>query len=149
MAWHRRSDEKQRWCGGDGLPEEGSGGGMHKMHGKVLFYSRVLRGGNAACVEGEREVMARRFDRAGVLTCAARRSGDVAVAVALCGGDAEGFSPYIVGEEVSWTGGESMRPRGTHGRASAPWLRGYARVPTGLCRGLDDALSTASVRLAG
>jgi hypothetical protein len=29
---------------------------------------------------------------------------------------------------VSWTGGESTLPRSTHGRASAPWLRGYARA---------------------
>jgi hypothetical protein len=62
-----------------------------------------------------------------VLARAARRSSDVAVAAALRGGDAEAVCPYAIGEEVSWTGGESMRPRGTHGRASAPWLRGYAR----------------------
>jgi hypothetical protein len=29
---------------------------------------------------------------------------------------------------------------------SAPWLRGYARAPTGLHRGLDGALSAVSAR---
>jgi hypothetical protein len=36
----------------------------------------------------------------------------------------EGVCPYTVGEEVSWTGGESMQPHGTHGCASAWCLRG-------------------------
>jgi hypothetical protein len=35
----------------------------------------------------------------------ARRSSDVAVALALRGGDTEGVCLYAVGEEVSWTGG--------------------------------------------
>jgi hypothetical protein len=117
--------------------------------GKVIFYSHTLCGGNAACTEGEREVMARRGGRAGVLASAARRNSDVAVATALRGGDAKGICPYAVGEEVSWTGGKSMRPCGTHVRASAPWLCRYARAPTGLCRGLDGMLSAASVRPAG
>jgi hypothetical protein len=43
-------------------------------------------------------------------------------------GDVEAVRPYTVGEEVSWTGGESMRPHCTLGRASAPWLCGYARA---------------------
>jgi hypothetical protein len=43
-------------------------------------------------------------------------------------GDAEAVRPYAVGEEVSWTGGESMRPHCTLGRASTPWLCGYARA---------------------
>jgi hypothetical protein len=80
-------------------------------------------GQRGLCRGRGREVTARRGGRAGVLTRAARRSSDAAVAAVLCGGDAEGVCPYAVGEEVSWTGGESMRPRGTHGHASAPWLR--------------------------
>jgi hypothetical protein len=76
------------------------------MHGGGPFYSRALRGGNAdLCKEREREMMARGGDRASVLTRAARRSSDVAVAAALHGGDAEGVCPYAVGEEVSWTRG--------------------------------------------
>jgi hypothetical protein len=59
------------------------------------------------------------------------------------------FCPYIGGEEVSWTGGEPTRPRGTHGSASAPWLCGYARAPAGLCQGLDGVLSAVSARPAG
>jgi hypothetical protein len=39
MAWHRHSSEKQRWCGGDGLTEEGSGGGADKTHVEGPFYS--------------------------------------------------------------------------------------------------------------
>jgi hypothetical protein len=68
---------------------------------------------------------------------AARRSSDVAVATALCGGDTEGVCLYAVGEEVSWTGGGWWWPRGAHGRANAwclPsvglwswWLDGAAR----------------------
>jgi hypothetical protein len=106
-------------------------------------------GATRTCVEGEREVMARCGGRASVLARVARRSGDVTVAAALRGGDTEIVCPYAVGEEVSCTGGESMQPRGTHGRASAPWLGSYARALTGLCQGLDDALSFASVRPAG
>ncbi len=46
------------------------------MNGRVLFYSRALRGGNAGLrKEGEREVTARRSGRAGVL---ARRRGAAA-----------------------------------------------------------------------
>jgi hypothetical protein len=32
MARHRWSGVKQRWCSGDGLSGEGSGGGADKMH---------------------------------------------------------------------------------------------------------------------
>jgi hypothetical protein len=48
---------------------------------------------------------ARRGRRASVLTRAARRSSEVAVAAALRRGDAEGVCPYAIGEEVSWTRG--------------------------------------------
>jgi hypothetical protein len=51
VAWHRRSGRKQRRYGGDGLPEDGSGGAQTKCTGKVLFYSHALRGGTAICAE--------------------------------------------------------------------------------------------------
>jgi hypothetical protein len=57
------------------------------------------------CKEREREVTARRGDRASVLSRAARRSSDAAMATALRGGHTEGVCPYAVGEEVSWTRG--------------------------------------------
>jgi hypothetical protein len=47
MAWHRWSGGKQRWGSNDGFPEEGSGGGVDKMHGEGPFYSCVSRRGNA------------------------------------------------------------------------------------------------------
>jgi hypothetical protein len=85
-------------------PMDGETRGADKMHGGGPFYSRALHGGNAdLCKERER---------------------DVAVAAALRGGDVEGVCPYAVGEEVSWTGGESMQPHDTHGCASAWCLRG-------------------------
>jgi hypothetical protein len=47
-----------------GLLKEGSGGGMDKMNGRLFFYSRALRVGNAGlCKEREREVMAQRGGR--------------------------------------------------------------------------------------
>jgi hypothetical protein len=59
-AWLRRSGGKQRRCGGDGLPEEGSGGGVDKMHGECPFYSCVSRRSNTSLhKERRREVMAR------------------------------------------------------------------------------------------
>jgi hypothetical protein len=78
-----------------------------------------------ACAEGERVVTARRGCRASVLARAARCSDDVTVVATLCGGDAEAVYLYAIDEEVSWTGGESMWPHNTQGRASAPWLRDY------------------------
>jgi hypothetical protein len=89
------------------LPEGGNGGGADKRTGGVFFYSRVLHGGSAGlCKEGEREVMAQHDGRAtGVNTREARRSNDVALATALCGGDAQGVYLYAISEEVSWTGG--------------------------------------------
>jgi hypothetical protein len=60
MAWHRRSGRKQKWGSGDGLSEEGSGGGMDKMHREGPFYSCVSRRGNVDMrKEKEREVTAR------------------------------------------------------------------------------------------
>jgi hypothetical protein len=47
MAWHHRNRGKQRRCGGEGLPEEGSGGGVDKMHGEGPFYSSVSHRSNA------------------------------------------------------------------------------------------------------
>jgi hypothetical protein len=48
--------------------ERSSGGGADKMNGRVLFYSRALRGGNTGLhKEGERKVMARRGGRASML----------------------------------------------------------------------------------
>jgi hypothetical protein len=61
----------------------------------------------------------------------------------------EAFCPYVGGEQVSWIGGESTWPHGTHKRDSAPRLRGYARVPAGLGRGLDGVLSTMTARPEG
>jgi hypothetical protein len=100
------------------------------------------------CVEGEREVTARHGGRASVLMRVARCSGDVAVAAALRGGDTEVVCPYAIGEVVIWTEGKSMWPHDTPRCASAPWLRGYAHAPAGLCRGLDGALSAVLVRPA-
>jgi hypothetical protein len=107
-----------RWLGTDrtagtearhdrgGLPEGGSGGGAGKMNGRVLFYSRALRGGNAGLrKEGEREVTAHRGGRAGVLTHAARRSSDVTVAAALRGGYVEGVCLYAIGSGALDRGG--------------------------------------------
>jgi hypothetical protein len=37
--------EKQRWCGGDGLPEEGSSGARTKYTGKVPFIAVWAEGG--------------------------------------------------------------------------------------------------------
>jgi hypothetical protein len=57
----------------------------------------------------------------------------------------EGVCPYAAGEEVSWTGGELMWPRGTHGHASAPWLRAPAdRAMPGSRRRAFDRISSAS-----
>jgi hypothetical protein len=69
------------------------------MQRVASFYSRALRGGNAGLrKEGEREVMARRGGRATVVHAhAARCSSDIAVAVALCGGNTEGVCLYVVG----------------------------------------------------
>jgi hypothetical protein len=90
-------------CSGTG---DGETKGMGKMHGGGPFYSHALRGGDTGmCKEREREMTARLSGRASVLTRAARRSSDVAVAAFLRGGDAEGVCPYAVGEEVSWTRG--------------------------------------------
>jgi hypothetical protein len=96
----------------------------------VFFYSRALPGGNADLrKEGEREVMAQHGDRAtGVHARAARRSSDVAVAAALCGGYTEGICSYAIGEEVSWTGDGWWWPRGMHGCASAWCLCGAGLV---------------------
>jgi hypothetical protein len=52
MAWHRQSGRKQRRCGGDGLPEGGSGEGADKMNRRALFYSHALRGGNVGLRRG-------------------------------------------------------------------------------------------------
>jgi hypothetical protein len=94
-----------RGSGALGLAD-GETRGVDNMHGGGPFYSRALRGGNAGlCKERERGVTARCGGRASVLTHAGRHNSDVAVAVALCGGDAEGVCPYAVGEEVSWTRG--------------------------------------------
>jgi hypothetical protein len=101
VAWHRRSGRKQRRHGGDGLPEDGSNGAWTKCTGKDLFYSHALHGGTAICAEGEQEVTARCDGRAGMLTRATRRSGDVTVTTALRGGDVEDICPYAIGEEVS------------------------------------------------
>jgi hypothetical protein len=61
------------------------------MHGGCPFYSHALRGGNTILCGG----------RVSVLMRAARHNSDVAVAVALRGGDTEGVCPYAVGEVVS------------------------------------------------
>jgi hypothetical protein len=124
-------------------------GARTKHEGNVLFIAAYCVGATRTYAEGEREVTAQHDGRASVLAHAARRSGDVAVATVLRGADVENVCPYAVGEEVSWTGGESMRPHGTHGCASAPCLGGYARASAGLCRGLDDTLLVTSVRLVG
>jgi hypothetical protein len=74
--------------------------------------------------EGEREVMARRGDRATrVHTRAARRSSDVVVAAALRGGDAEGVCPYAVGTGELARGWRRTGPRGKRACASTPCLR--------------------------
>jgi hypothetical protein len=76
-AWHRRSGGKQRRCGGDGLPEECSGGGVDKMHGEGPFYSCISRRGNANLrKERAREVTAR------LSTTAERASASAAQSVA-------------------------------------------------------------------
>jgi hypothetical protein len=119
-----------------GLLEGGNGGGMDKMNGRVLFYSRTLHGGNVGLrKEVEREVMAWHGGRAmRVHARVARCNSDVAVAATSRGGDAEGICPYAIGEEVSWTVGGWWWPRGTHRRASACCLgarrEGYAPALT-------------------
>jgi hypothetical protein len=69
-------------------------------------------------------VTARRGDRARVRLRGAERSEG-------SNGHRDGhmrggnFCSFVDVEVVSWTRGESKRPRDTHGSASAPWLRGY------------------------
>jgi hypothetical protein len=120
--WRKTEARRDR----GGLPEGGSGGGVDKRLEGVFFYSRALPGDNADLrKEGEREVMAQHGGRAtGVHARAARRSSDVAVAAALCGGYTEGICSYAIGEEVSWTGDGWWWPRGMHGCASAWCLCG-------------------------
>jgi hypothetical protein len=78
------------------------------------FYSHALRRDNTGLrKEGEREVMARRGDRAtGVHTRATRHSSDVVVAAALRGGDAEGVCPYAVSTGELARGWCRTGPRG-------------------------------------
>jgi hypothetical protein len=125
-AWHRWSGRIEVRHDRGGLPEGSSGGGAYKQLGGVFFYSRALRGGNAGLrKEGEREVMAQRDGRAtGVHVRAARCNNDVAVAAALCGGDAEGVCPYAVGTGELARGWRWTGPRGKRVCASTPCLRG-------------------------
>jgi hypothetical protein len=108
MAYRRRT---WRWCGRD---IEGG-----------LLYSHALQGGNTGLrKEGEREVTARCGGRAtGVHVHAARCSSDVAVAVALRGGDAEGVCSYAIGSGELARGWRWTGPRGKRACASTPCLR--------------------------
>jgi hypothetical protein len=90
--------------------------------------------------------MARRGNTAGVLTRVARGNSNAAVATALRGGDTEGVLSVRRWRGGELDRGESTQPRSTHWRASAPWLRGYARAPVGLRRGLDGVLSAVLAR---
>jgi hypothetical protein len=94
--------------------------------GGVFFYSPTLRGGNTVRrKEGEREVTARHGGRAtGVHAHIARCSSDIAVAAALCGGDAEGVCSYVVGSGELARGWHWTGPRDKRACASTPCLRG-------------------------
>jgi hypothetical protein len=95
--------------------------------------------------EGEREVMARRGDRAmSVHAHAARCSSDVAVAATLHGGDAEGVCPYAVGTgDLDRNGERAGHVAG--GRVPAHGTYSARRARTARLRsGLGGVLSTAS-----
>jgi hypothetical protein len=81
--------------------------------------------------------------RAGVLAHVAGCSSDAVAAAAWRGGDAEAFYPYVGGEVVSWTGGESTR----HTRACQRTPVTRLRMRAGrLRRGLDGVLSAVTAR---
>jgi hypothetical protein len=122
IAWHRWSNEKQRRCGGDGLPEGGSGGGTDKMNGRVLFYSCEHRdrwdsSGWRLALGHARKERARTHRR--------MRATRQTTAGDLRGDDAEGVLSVRRRQSSEldrgwcWTG-----PRVTHGRANAWCLRG-------------------------
>jgi hypothetical protein len=147
-AWHRRSSGKQRWCGGDSLPEEGNSGGADKMHGEGPFYSCASRRCNADLhKERGREVMAQLGGRASVRSCGAERNegsnGKAGMEVMLKG----------VSSVCRWRGGElhwgRINATTWHTRACqrtlAMRLRACAsRVMPGSRRCAFDRVSSAS-----
>jgi hypothetical protein len=72
-----------------------------KCTGDVPFIAMHCVGATRSCARREREMTVRCGGRVSVLMRAARHNSDVAVAVALRGGDTEGVCPYAVGEVVS------------------------------------------------
>jgi hypothetical protein len=133
MAWHRRRGGEQRWCSGDGLPEEGSSGGADKTHGEGPFYS---------CEHWDRRdgsgwrLALSRAQTALASTRGCRHAARQTAAGDLCGDDVKGVCPYDVGSGALDRGWRWTGPRGAHERASVPWLhaRRWAGVSAELGR---------------